>query len=124
MDTDTNTKVSTISEDGEVEFKGKFFESLNRNNRTIKKDRAISITEDAQQLYQRTIEDMERAIKKMGRERANMLDLNPTDANSLVVASDFDAAKFVEKDLDLGVKIRNVKIRLEIAKESFANLFG
>jgi hypothetical protein len=67
---------------------------------------------------------MERAIKKMGRERANMLDLNPTDANSLVVASDFDAAKFVEKDLDLGVKIRNVKIRLEIAKESFANLFG
>jgi len=123
MNTD-ELKVNTVSDEEEVEFKGKFFESLNRNNRTIKKDRAISITEDAHQLYQRTIEDMERSIKKMKRDRANMLDLNPSDANSLVVASDFDAAKFVEKDLDLGVKIRNLQIRLEIAKESFTNLFG
>lgn len=124
MNTDSLNMVSTVSDEEEVEFKGKFFESLNRNNKTIKKDRAISITEDAHQFYQRTIEDMERAIKKMKRDRANMLDLNPTDANSLVVASDFDASKFVEKDLELGVKIRNLQIRLEIARESFANLFG
>ena len=53
-----------------------------------------------------------------------MLDLSPTSADSLILATDFNADAFVKKDIDLGVKVRNLLITLEIARESFAKLFG
>ena len=59
----------------------------------------------------------------MKRERDNMLDLSPTDAKSLVVASDFDADSYVKKDIELGVKIRNSEIKLEIAMGRYNYLF-
>jgi hypothetical protein len=106
------------------EIKGAFIESLKRNNKQIRDDRAQAICEDTQLLFKRTIEDLEMKLKRMERERDNMLDLSPSDARSLVLASDFDADAFVNKDVDLGVKIRNERIRLEIAKERYAILFG
>ena len=60
----------------------------------------------------------------MKREQENMLDLSPTDATSLMLASDFESKEYVAKDLELGVKIRNTKIKLEIAKKRYAYLFG
>ena len=103
---------------------GAFLESLKRNNKQIRDDRATAICEDTELLFKRTIEDLDMKIKRMERERDNMLDLSPSDARSLVLASDFDASEFVGKDVDLGVKIRNEKIKLEIAKERFKHLFG
>jgi hypothetical protein len=60
----------------------------------------------------------------MKREQENMLDLSPTTAMSLVLASDFDSAEYVAKDVALGVKIRNEDIKLEIAKVRYEYLFG
>lgn len=107
----------------EPEFKGQFFDTLTRSNSKIKKDRAISIAEDVMTLYKREIEDMEIEKKRLIRERANMLDLSPTDTTSLVLASDFNSKTFIAKDLEIGVKLRNLDIRLDIAKASFKNLF-
>ena len=112
-----------MSENTKPELVGAFFANLNRNNKTIKRDRAVAITEDAQLLYKREVEDMEMQIKRLYREKEGMLDLSPTDANSLILASDFDAKAFVQKDIDLGVKIRNMEIKLNIAKNSFLSLF-
>ena len=70
------------------------------------------------------IEDLELSIKKMKREQENMLDLSPTTAQSLVLASDFDAGTYVAKDLELAIKIRNNEIKLEEGKKRFAYLFG
>ena len=53
-----------------------------------------------------------------------MLDLSPEDANSLVLASEFDARAYVDKELELGVKIRNLEIKLEIAEKRYSYLFG
>ena len=53
-----------------------------------------------------------------------MLDLSPTNAQSLIVASDFDADAYVAKDLKLGVDIRNTEIKLQVAKERYKILFG
>lgn len=103
---------------------GAFIASLKRNNSKIREDRAAAISEDAQLIYKRKIEDLEMSIKKMKREQENMYDLSPTNADSLILASDFDSAKYTEKDIDLGVKIRNAEITLEIAKARFAYLFG
>lgn len=104
-------------------LKGAFVDSLKRNNRKIREDRAIAIAESAEIIYKREVEDLELEIKKLRREREAMLDLSPTTADSLVLASDFDAKSFVTKDLDLGVKIRNLEIKLDIAKNRFQHLF-
>src|ERR1017187_6863657 len=98
---------------------GKFMESLRRNNKQIRDDRATSIVEDTQLTYKRQIEDLETSVKKMRREQENMLDLSPTTTQSLVLASEFDSAAYAKLDLDLGVRIRTSEIRLDIAKERY-----
>jgi len=103
---------------------GAFKESLYRNNSKIRKDRADSIIEDAELIYKREIEDLEVQMKKMQREQENMLDLSPTNAMNLTLASDFDSKIYVDKDIELGVKIRNVEIKLDIARKRYAYLFG
>jgi len=103
---------------------GAFVSSLKRNNKQIRDDRAKAITEDTELLYKRQIEDLDLNIKKMRREQENMLDLSPTDAQSLILASDFNSKTYVEKDIELGIKIRNEEIKLEIARKRFNYLFA
>lgn len=106
------------------EVKGAFISSLKRNNSKIRSDRAEAISEDAQLVYKRKVEDTELSIKKMRREQENMLDLSPTHADSLILASDFNSSEYTQKDIDLGVKIRNAEITLEIATKRYNYLFG
>jgi hypothetical protein len=103
---------------------GAFVDSLTRNNKKIRADRAEAIGEDTQLLYKRKVEDLEVAISRMKREQENMLDLSPENAMSLVLASDFDSAEYVEKDVILGVKIRNEEIKLDIAQRRYNYLFS
>jgi hypothetical protein len=103
---------------------GAFVESLKRNNQKIREDRAIAISEDAQLIYKREVEDLEIQIKRLKRERDSMLDLSPTTADSLVLATDFNSKEFVAKDIAMGVQIRNLEIKLEIARERYNYLFG
>jgi UDP-3-O-acyl-N-acetylglucosamine deacetylase len=111
-----------MSETEKVE--GAFLSSLKRNNKKIREDRAEAIGEDAQLLYKRQVEDLRVAISRMKREQENMLDLSPENSMSLMVASDFDAPAYVAKDIELGVKIRNETIKLEIAEARYNYLFG
>jgi hypothetical protein len=115
-----------MSEENKVltEKEGAFSSSLKRNNKEIRNDRATAISEDTEVVYNRKIEDIELSIKRMRREQENMLDLSPTNAMSLMLANDFDCNKFTEKDVELGVKIRNAEITLEIATKRFEYLFG
>lgn len=117
---DNNKEENLILLEGK---KGAFVGSLIRNNKKIREDRAVAISEDAEMIYKRTVEDMELKIKRCKREREAMLDLSPTNADSLVLATDFDAQKFVNKDIELGVEIRNLEIKLEIARTRFTHLF-
>jgi hypothetical protein len=102
---------------------GRFVESLQRNNSKIKRDRAEAIGEDAEVVFKRVVEDLAIEIKKKKRDRENMLDMSPENALSLMVASDFNAQGFVSKDLELGVAIRNLEIKLEIASNRYKELF-
>jgi len=121
---DTDREKVTAVEQVEKVSTPAFMASLKRNNKQIRQDRATAISEDTQLLYRRTIEDLEVALKRMIREQDNMLDLSPTNAQSLVLASDFKCQDYVTKDVELGVKIRNVEIKLEIAKTRYTYLFG
>lgn len=118
---ETNTDLTTVSELDQME--GAFVGSLVRNNRKIREDRAVAIAEAASMKYKRTVEDIDLAIKQLRRDREAMLDLSPTDAQSLVMASDFNADQFVEKDIKIGISIRNLEIKREIAAERYGVLF-
>lgn len=102
---------------------GAFVASLKRNNKQIRDDRAQAIAEDTQIVYKRQVEDLEYLIKKKKREREQMMDLSPTNAQSLVLANEFDAKAFVARELKLGVEIRNLTIKLNVAKTRYAFLF-
>jgi hypothetical protein len=108
----------------EPEMKGAFIDSLKRNNKQIRDDRAMAIAEDAQIMYRRLVEDLEVKIKRMKRDRENMLDLSPDQAMSLRLASDFNSEEYVTKDIELGVNIRNSEIKMDIAKRQYQHLFG
>lgn len=114
----------TMPDTPTVETAGAFISSLKRNNKQIRDDRALAIAETAQLIFKRKVEDLDLEIKRMKRDRENMLDMSPTTADSLVLASDFNAEGFTQKDIDLGVKIRNAEITLEIAKSRYEHLFG
>lgn len=114
----------TNTEEQVMENKGAFIRLLKRNNKQIRDDRAQAILDVAMLKYRRKIEDIDLAIKDMVREQEGMLDLSPTNAQSLILASDFKPDEHIHKDLDLGVKIRNEEIRLEIAKKRYLYLFG
>jgi len=103
---------------------GAFLSSLKRNNRDIRNERAQSIGEDAQITYSRRIQDMELSIRRLLRNQENMLDMSPTNAQSLIVAKDFDPDVFYNTDHQMGVKIRNLRIELAIAQERYKYLFG
>ena len=107
-----------------TETQGAFAASLKRNNRQIRDDRAQAIVEDTMLLFKRKIEDIQLGITRIKRERDNMLDLSPTNAQSLMLASDFDAEGYVKKEEDLAIKIRNEEIKLEKMKERYDFLFG
>ena len=111
-------------ENEKQETKGAFLVSLKRNNKQIRDDRATAIADVAQLKYKRKVEDLEMSIRDMKREQDNMLDLSPTNSMSLIIASDFNADEYIAKDLELGVKIRNEEIRLEIAQKRYNYLFG
>jgi hypothetical protein len=104
--------------------KGAFLTALKRNNKQIRDDRAQAIGEDCYMIYRRTIEDLQLNIKRMERDRENMLDLSPDNVFSLKLASDFNAKEFVDKDLELAIKIRNEKIKLAEAVARFNYLFA
>lgn len=103
---------------------GAFIDSLKRNNKQIREDRATTIAEDTDLVYKRNIEDLQMSLKKMRRDQENMLDLSPHHADSLVLATDFNSKEYVDKDVELGVKIRTTEIKLDIAQKRYGHLFG
>lgn len=103
---------------------GAFIASLKRNNRQIREDRADTIVEETELVYKRRIEDLGISISRMKKEQENMLDLSPSNAQSLILASDFDNSTYVEKDVDLSRKIRDLEITRELAVKRFTYLFG
>ena len=103
---------------------GIFVDSLTRNNSKIKGDRADAIKEDAELTYRRKVEDIGVLLRKLIRDRKNMLDMSPENTMTLKVATDFDGEAFAAKDLELGIKIRQAEIELDLAAARCNELFG
>src|SRR5688572_29661100 len=106
-----------------AEVKGTFRKALYRKNSKIRDDRADAIARKADIAYKRAVEDLATKIEEAKAELDTLLDLSPTNADSLVLASDFDAAKFIQKDHSLRVTIYNDEKRLELVKAAYEEMF-
>ena len=103
---------------------GAFVASLKRNNTKIREDRAQAISEDVELIYKRAVEDIQVEIRALERDRENMLDMSPDNVMSIIKADSVDAQEFTKKDLEIGVKLRNLEIKMEIAQKRYSYLFG
>jgi len=99
-------------------------ESLGRNNKTIRADRAEAINEDLEMVYKREIEDKLIAVKKLTRKQMNAFDFSPSNSQSLILGKDVDASITKDEDLALGLAIHNETVKLTIAKKRYNFLFG
>lgn len=108
------------------ENKGTFKSDLLRTFKELKESRAEGVAEDVETVYRRKIEDLCRKIRDYDRNRENIiLELSPSSAFSNKVApSDFNAAEFLAKDMEIGLSKRDAVIRLEIVIERYETLFG
>ena len=103
---------------------GTFVTSLTRNNKQIRDDRALAIVKATEKYHRRKVEDIADSIDQLEQDQENSLDLSPKDAQSLVMASDFNSGQFVQDDVNRSVKIHNEGVRLQAAKERYYKLFG
>lgn len=103
---------------------GAFFQSLARNQKSIRKDRAENISEEVQLSYRRSVEDQRLVVSRLKRKAINNLDMSPDNAMSLVLAKDLDAPLWVEEDIKLQFDIHNEGIKLTLAEERYIFLFG
>ena len=100
------------------DLKPRFVDALRRNNDQIREDRAKAIAEDSELIYKRCIEAIELRIKRSEREQKSCIDISPLDKNSLTFA-DFNRDACVQRDIELSLNIRNLKIQFEIAKTRY-----
>ena len=109
-----------------MKVNGTFKTDLQRNFKQLKDSRAESVAEDVEIIYKRKIEDLCHEIRNIERDRENiMLDLSPTNVTSaFAVPSDFNAEKFLEKDIQLGIRKREAEIKLDIVARRYEELFG
>ena len=100
------------------DLKPRFVDALRRNNDQIREDRAKAIAEDSELIYKRCIEAIELRIKRSEREQKSCIDISPLDKNSLTFA-DFNRDACVQRDIELSLNIRNLKIQFEISKTRY-----
>lgn len=118
---ETVEKVDQI--ENEVIQSGFLKQSLDRTNRQIRTERGDAIAEDLEIAYKRNVENLEVEIRRAERKQLNAFDFSPTNAQSLVMGKDVDALDILEEDMKIGLEIRNLKIKLNIAKARYNFLF-
>ena len=84
----------------ELKKNGHFLENLTRDFKSIKRDRAESVSEDVEIVYKRRIEDICRKHREYQRKIDNlMLEMAPsTSISNAVVPADFDPQEFLKMD--------------------------
>lgn len=106
------------------ELKGKFGSMLIRSNKKLREDRGMMIVKATEKLYRRKVEDLRDRLESLEIDRNNLLDINPGHTQVIINPSDFNSEQFVEQDIQFGLRIRETKIKLEVAEASYKALFG
>ncbi len=107
----------------EVEKQGKFGKLLMRSNTKLREDRGAQIVKATPPTHGRRIEDLQEILDNLKVDQDNMLDINPSNTQTIINPSDFESESFVDKDIEIGIKIRNIQIKLNVAQGRYNALF-
>lgn len=102
---------------------GKFVTNLKRTNSQLRADRGKAIEKSAEKFFRRYVEDLKDQLESLIDDRENCLDVNPSNTTAILRKSDFDSAKFVEQDMEMSLKIRNLRIQIDVAQARYDELF-
>jgi hypothetical protein len=106
--------------------KSKFATTLARDNKQIRADRAIRISEGVADAQTRLVMDIRGQVRTKEDELAAMTDLSTDNTNTTlnVISPNFNANDFVAKINTLKTEIKMLNIKLEIAEETTQEWFS
>ena len=107
-----------------VSQKGLFYETLNRSNAQILRDRSEDIIIDTQQDYNTAFNILERDLRNAKAERKAHMDLSPVSKDMLTFTNNFKSQEWVQKDIDLSMKIMNLEMKLEVLRKRIEELYS
>lgn len=94
------------------------------NKKPSVRKRATVASEDAESIYKREIQNLAHLIRKLKQEKEDMADLPLTDKQASEITYAIASGTYVSKEIEMGVKIRDLEKKLESAKKRFQFLFG
>ena len=94
------------------------------NEKPAGSERATVDSESAESLYNREMQKLERLIRSLKRERDNMANRPLTDKQTSEITYAFNSGAYVSKEIEIGVRIRDLEKKLENARKRFQFLFG
>lgn len=106
--------------------KTKFATTLARDNKQIRADRAVRISEGVADAQARLVMDIRGQIRGKEDELSAMTDLSTDNTNTTlnVISPSFNANDFVGKINTLKTEIKMLNIKLEIAEETTQEWFS
>lgn len=108
----------------DIELKGILGDSLKRSSKEIREERGRTLFEDLYLEYNRTIEDLEREIKRKQSEQNREFDFSPGTSISLSFSKDFDPRTIMEQDKNRSLEINNLRIKRNLLAKRANALFG
>jgi hypothetical protein len=94
------------------------------NEKPTGSQRATAGSEDAKSLYKREIQSLAHLISLLKMEQEEIANLTPTDEQTKEITNAIDSGAYVSKEIEIGVKIRDLEKKLETARKRFQFLFG
>jgi len=100
-----------------------FLNKISRSNKELRQDRALIIAKGTEKALRRKIEDFNDNLESLKLSLANLLDINPSNTHTIINPSDFDAAAYIRTAEEIDLKMRDITIRRDLAKERYDQLF-
>lgn len=95
----------------------KFINNLTQSSNEIRAERATFIAQDAKDAATTNLQNESKILRDLERERMKLSDMNRDSELSLQVTRDnFNAVEWVRQMQELGVKILNQKVRVQVAQ--------
>ena len=94
------------------------------NKKPTGSERETAGSEDAKSLYKREIQSLAHLINLLKMELEDISNLTPTDEQTKEITNAIDSGAYVSKEIEIGVKIRDLEKKLETARKRFQFLFG
>lgn len=108
----------------EEQTTGLFEDSLKRNFKQIREDRASIMTRSSLSVYKGKIDKLYLDLDKLEIDRNNLLDFAGDSTTRIVSLEQFDADVFCSKDEEITLKMRELRIRIEELTQRYKALFG